>query len=288
MPISILVHGGAGDSAHDDSPEEAMRGCLAAARAGHEILTRGGSAVDAVVAAAVVLEDDPTFNAGTGSALNSDGEVETDASLMEGDKLAAGAIASVKGIKNPIRLARLVMERTPHVLLACEGALRFARQNNVPFVDPKSMVTPRVLEKWRSGRRNLGTIGAVAIDGRGTVAAATSTGGTMGKLPGRVGDSPLIGSGTYADNLAGAASATGMGEAIIKVVLTKFAVDRLRAGQEPTSAALQSVKELERVGGHGGVILVDREGRLGFAFNTARMARAWVDSKGKEGSAFGS
>ena len=264
-----------------------MRGCLAAARAGHEVLIRGGSAVDAVVAAAVVLEDDPTFNAGTGSALNSDGEVETDASLMEGDKLAGGAIASVKGIKNPIRLARLVMERTPHVLLACEGALRFARQNNVPFVDAKTMVTPRVLEKWRSGRRNLGTIGAVAIDGRGTVAAATSTGGTMGKLPGRVGDSPLIGSGTYADNLAGAASATGMGEAIIKVVLTKFAVDRLRAGQEPVSAALQSVTELERVGGQGGVILVDREGRLGCAFNTARMARAWIDSKGKEGSGFG-
>jgi beta-aspartyl-peptidase (threonine type) len=185
-------------------------------------------------------------------------------------------------------LARLVMQRTPHVLLSCDGALRFARQNNVPFVDPKSMVTPRVLEKWRSGRRNLGTIGAVAIDEHGTVAAATSTGGTMGKLPGRVGDSPLIGSGTYADNLAGAASATGMGEAIIKVVLTKFAVDRLRVGQEPMSAAGQSIKELERVGGQGGVILVDREGRLGFAFNTARMARAWVDSKGKEGSAFGS
>jgi beta-aspartyl-peptidase (threonine type) len=287
MPISILVHGGAGDSAHDDSPEHAKRGCLAAARAGHEVLLRGGSAVDAVVAAAVVLEDDPTFNAGTGSALNADGEVETDASLMEGDKLAAGAVASVKGIKNPIRLARLVMERTPHVLLACDGALRFARQNNVPFVDPKSMVTPRILERWRSGRRNLGTIGAVAIDARGTVAAATSTGGIMGKLPGRVGDSPLIGSGTYADNLAGAASATGMGEAIIKVVLTKFAVDRLRAGLEPMTAALQSVKELERVGGHGGVILVDREGRLGFGFNTERMARAWIDGKGTEGTGFG-
>jgi len=288
MPISILVHGGAGDSAHpDDSPEDAMRGCLAAARAGYETLRRGGSAIDAVVAAAVVLEDDPTFNAGTGSALNADGEVENDASVMEGERLGAGAVASIRGVKNPIRLARLVMERTSHVLLACEGAIRFAKENGVALVDPKSMVTPRVLQKWRSGNHELGTIGAVAIDGNGNVAAATSTGGTMGKMPGRVGDSPLIGSGTYADNLAGAASATGTGESIIKVVLTKFAVDRLRAGEDSTSAAQHSVQQLERVQGRGGVILVDRSGRLGFAFNTTRMARAWIDSAGQEGSGFG-
>src|SRR5262249_34397024 len=228
MPISILVHGGAGDSAHpDDSPEDAMRGCLAAARAGYEVLRRGGSSLDAVVAAAVVLVADPNFNAGTGSALNADGEVENDASVMEGQRLGAGAVASIRGVKNPIRLARLVMEKTPHVLLACEGAIRFAKDNGVALVDPKSMVTPRVLQKWRSGNHELGTIGTVAIDANGNVAAATSTGGTMGKMPGRVGDSPLIGSGTYADNLTGAGSATGMGEAIIKVVLTKFAVDRL-------------------------------------------------------------
>jgi beta-aspartyl-peptidase (threonine type) len=157
----------------------------------------------------------------------------------------------------------------------------------VERVDPKSLITARALQKWKAQRaESHGTIGAVAMDQRGNVAAATSTGGTLGKRPGRVGDSPLIGCGTYADNLAGAASATGTGEAIIKVVLSKFAVDRMRTGEHPMTAARQAIQELNRVAGDGGIILVDRTGRLGFAFNTRRMSRAWIDADGAEGSGF--
>lgn len=291
MQPSIIVHGGAGELQPDDSPEELVQGCLYAARAGYQVLLGKGTAVDAVVSAASVLEDLPAFNAGLGSALNSDGEVEMDASVMDGSSLDAGAVACVRGVRNPIQLARKVMEESPHILFAAEGALRFAREHGFALVEPASLITPGARAKWeramREGRfAGGGTIGAVARDHRGHLAAATSTGGRVGKRPGRVGDTPLIGAGTYADDVAGAASATGIGEAIIKVVMTKAAVDRLALGDAPGEAATRAVEALERVQGFGGLVLLDREGRPGFALNTARMARAWIDADGREGSGF--
>ncbi len=291
MAISMLVHGGAGALAPDDAAGECVQGCLEAVRAGHAVLKQGGSAVDAVEAAVVVLEDNPFFNAGYGACLNADGEVELDASVMSGESLNAGGVAVVKGVKNPVRLARAVMERTPHLLLAADGASRFARESGFPFHPPEQLITPRARERYERERAQQwfpkgGTVGAVALDARGHVAAATSTGGTSGKRPGRVGDSPIVGAGTYADDAAGAASATGHGESILKATLTRFTVDALRAGAAPQGAAEAAMTELHRVKGSGGVILVDRTGRLAFAFNTARMARAWISVEGVEGAAF--
>lgn len=285
----ILVHGGAGDLHPDDDPQPHIDGCMKAARAGHLVLQGGGSALDAVIAAVVALEDDPLFNAGTGSTLNLDGEVECDASVMT-DDLQAGAVGAVKGLKNPITVARLVMERTKHVLLVADGALRFAREHGITFVDPASMITDRARAKWsRAGQAAApssgGTVGAVARDGRGRVAAATSTGGTTRKLPGRLGDTPLIGCGTYAAP-QGAASCTGIGEAIIKTTLARWAVDRLGQGAEPMEVAQKAVAQLPVAGGDGGIILVDTQGRAGFAFNTRRMSRAIIDPAGRESGGF--
>jgi beta-aspartyl-peptidase (threonine type) len=300
MSGSIVVHGGAGRfmSGPEDDAEAARAGVRTAARAGYAILRAGGAALDAVVAAVVALEDDPAFNAGTGSSLNADGEVEMDAALMVGDGARAGAVAGVRTVRNPILLARLVMERTPHVLLAGAGADAFARDQAVPAVAPGSLVTPAARRAWERGAvatavapnpattGKHGTVGAVAFDGA-RVAAATSTGGTARKHAGRIGDSPLIGCGTYASDGAGAVSCTGLGEAIIRAVLGKSAVDLLATGEPSMSAAAHAVSLLARLGGYGGLILVDGRGRLGWAFNTDRMARAWVDADGREGVAFG-
>jgi L-asparaginase / beta-aspartyl-peptidase len=173
-----------------------------------------------------------------------------------------------------------------HVLLVAEGAHRFAREHGIPAIDPATLVTDKAKEKLRKKLSSPGTVGAVARDRAGRVAAATSTGGTTGKLPGRVGDTPLIGAGTYADDAAGACSCTGLGEAIIKVTLARMAVARLKAGQDPMEAARQAVAELSKAHGDGGLILVDRQGRMGFAFDTARMSRAWVTPDGIEGAGF--
>ncbi|AKU92083.1 isoaspartyl peptidase/L-asparaginase family protein [Vulgatibacter incomptus] len=291
MAHSILVHGGAGPIASDDRALACAEGCLAAARIGHAILTGGGSALDAVEAACAALEDDPLFNAGTGACLNADGDVELDAAIMEGTSLRAGAVAAVRTVRNPIRLARLVMDRSPHVLLAAHGAERFAREQGVAPHPPSLLVTQRALDRWRQERARLiapkpGTVGAVAIDAAGRVAAATSTGGTSGKRAGRVGDSPLPGCGLYADDAAGAVSATGQGEAIIRVVLSKHVCDRIAAGEPADVAAANALRELRRVNGEGGIIAVDRHGRLGYATNAARMSRASIDVDGKESSAF--
>lgn len=287
MKPAIAVHGGAGEVDPEDDAQALQAGCLAAARAGYALLARGGSALDAVEAAARVLEDNPLYNAGTGSVLNAEGAAEMDASLMEGDGQRAGAVAAVQGIPNPIRLARAVMDRTPHVLLVGEGAHRLAAEAGVPTCDPQRLVTPRARERWqRSQAPKHGTIGVVAIDSAGTVAAATSTGGTGGKRPGRVGDSPLIGSGTYADNRTGAASCTGHGEGIIRAVLAKTACDLLREGHPPHPAAALALRELARLQADGGLILIDRAGRVGFAFNTERMSRAWIDGEGIEATGF--
>jgi L-asparaginase / beta-aspartyl-peptidase len=291
MPIAIIVHGGAGQARPEISPDAARVGCLAAARLGHAVLRSGGSALDAVETAVAAMEDDPQFNAGVGSCLNADGEVEMDAAIMSGADLRVGAVALVRDVRNPVRLARAVMERTPHVFLAGEGAHRLAEEAGLPLVEPRSLITERMLARWREvqGQRRSpdgGTVGAAAIDPAGHVAAATSTGGMLMKRAGRIGDSPLCGCGTYADDESGAASATGHGEAIIRVLLTRVVCEHLRTGKAPDEAARAGVAELERVHGQGGVILVDRQGRVGAAFNTARMSHAWIDTFGREGTAF--
>src|SRR6185503_18391060 len=215
--------------------------------------------------------------------------------IMEGTRLRAGAVAAVSGLKHPVSVARCVLEDSPHVLLVAEGAKRFARERGAEIVPTPSLLVGRELERFRrirAGRRDLvveefspkarphGTVGAVARDRRGRVAAATSTGGTQDKAAGRVGDTPVIGAGTYADDRAGAASCTGWGEAILRVVLAKTAVDALARRSAPDRAARAAVAALSRVDGFGGVILVDAKGRLAASFNTPRMARGFADASG--------
>lgn len=276
MGRAVVVHGGAGAIQPDDRGKESAQGCLAAAEAGFRVLKQGGSALDACLAAAVVLEDDPLFNAGTGSVLNEDGEVEMDASVMDGE-LRAGAVALVRTVKNPVLLAKLVMEKSGHLLLAGDGAERFAREQGIPPIDNASLITERARERWKKGKATShGTIGVAVCGANGRVAAATSTGGTSNKRRGRVGDSPLIGCGTYADDEAGAASATGHGESLIRVTLTRQVVDVLRSGATAKEACARALESLRRVQGEGGVIAVSRRGEVGFAFNTQRMSRAFV------------
>jgi beta-aspartyl-peptidase (threonine type) len=289
---AIAVHGGAG--ALDDSgtsglgPDAPRReGVERAARAAWELLRQGGSALDAVVLAASVLEDDPTFNAGTGATLTAAGDVELDASLMDGATLGAGAVASVRDVKNPVRLARAVLERSGHVLLVGDGASGFARDVGIPAWPNDRLVTPHQRARFEAARGRKpatvggGTIGAVARDARGHLAAATSTGGTFLKRPGRVGDSPLIGAGTYADDRLAAVSATGEGERIIQVTLARHVADLVGAGRGAAAAAAEGIRVLgDRVRGHGGVIVVGPGGEPGFAFNTPAMARAWSTGDG--------
>jgi L-asparaginase / beta-aspartyl-peptidase len=290
---SLIVHGGAGELSEGDDPEgvRQLAGCSTAARAGFEVLRRGGGALDAAVVAVRCLEDDPLFNAGTGSTLTVDGEVECDASLMSGDG-RAGAVGCVRTVRNPIELARRVMERTPHVFLVAGGAEEFAVECGIEKLPPGALVTAAMREKWRmavaqrSASRSGGTVGCVARDAGGQVAAATSTGGMLLKRRGRVGDSAVIGVGTYADDLAGAASCTGAGEAFIKALAAKSAVEAMRSGAAPDEAAQRVLALVRRFGGDGGLICVDAAGRVGFGFDTARMARAWIDADELEGSGF--
>jgi L-asparaginase / beta-aspartyl-peptidase len=279
----IIVHGGAGDRPADGPAAAAARaGCAGAAAAGLAVLAAGGTALDAVEIAVRALEDDEQFNAGRGSCLTRAGTVEMDASIMSGDGLRLGAVAAVTGVRNPIALARLVLDDGEHALLAGPGALAFAREVGAALVPDDHHITEaarRALAKELAQRRARavsggGTVGAVALDAAGHVAAATSTGGMVGKRPGRVGDSPLPGAGTYADDEAGAASATGHGERIMQVALTKCAVDLLRAGLSAPAAAAQALAALDRVAGKGGLIVVDRAGGVGAVFNTASMAWA--------------
>lgn len=289
--FTIVVHGGAGKLGSEERGRAAEEGCLRAARIGHRILAEGGSALDAVEAACVALEDDPLFNAGTGSCLNADGRVEMDAAIMEGASRRVGGVGAATGFKNPILLARRVMERGGPVLLVAEGAERFAREQGFAPYPPSRLVTEAALERWQKeieGRipPRPGTVGAVALDRKGRVAAATSTGGTSGKAPGRVGDSPIPGAGLYADDAAGAVSATGQGEAILRVVLSKFVCDRMGAGLTARDAVAEGIRELGVVGGEGGAIAVDREGRVGIACNTPAMNWASIDAEGRERSGF--
>ena len=274
---SIIVHCGAG-SVKDDSLALRLTGCKEAASAGWQILTHGGSALDAVEAAVVTLEDNALFNAGTGSTVNSLGTVEMDAAIMEGESLRAGAVAAVSGIKNPVKLARRIMEDGRHVMLAAEGALLFARQIAFPEVPPESLITQSEKNRWESRH---GTVGCVAFDSEGKTAAATSTGGIFNKLPGRVGDSPLLGCGTYA-NKYGAVSSTGHGEAIMRVLMARGALQYLQDGVDPFAAADRAVADLDQLtGSTGGLILVDQHGQVAYARNTTHMPICSITRSGE-------
>ncbi len=297
----LLIHGGAWAM-----PDEAIaaheQGIAHALAAGYALLEQGGSAVDAVEAAVAVMEDDETFDAGRGSFLTQDGRVQMDALLMNGENLRTGGVACVERLRNPIRAARLVLDRSPHVYFVGTGAERFARQHGMALCDNMELVIPREQERLykaqrdeRAGLRDEtfsgslhpdtldpeavasldshDTVGAVALDMQGNIAAGTSTGGTLNKAPGRVGDSSLIGCGCYADNLSAAVSLTGWGEPIMKLVLGKWAVDRVAAGESPQASAQAAIDYLyNRLGGHGGIILLGPDGRVGLAHNTPRMA----------------
>jgi beta-aspartyl-peptidase (threonine type) len=274
---TLIVHGGAGANP-DEGLQEFRDGVRAAVQAGWRVLGADGSALDAVEAAVRSLEDHPRFNAGRGSVLTEAGTIEMDASIMEGDRLTCGAVAGVSRVANPVTLARRVLDDGRHVLMIGEGAHAFARKAGLPECDPASLVTPHrraQLDAAAAGSR--GTVGAVALDRHGTVAAATSTGGMTGKRPGRVGDSALIGCGTYADSTLGAVSCTGTGEAIIRVVLARRTLDLLKEADDPDYAAKVAVDLLVEEGrGEGGLILVDWRGRVGFATSTALMPVGWM------------
>jgi beta-aspartyl-peptidase (threonine type) len=275
---ALVVHGGAGADPGDE-PQEVRDAMRTAARAGWRVLAAGGRALDAVEAAVRALEDHPRFNAGRGAVLTSAGTVELDASIMEGDRLRCGAVGAVSRIANPVSLARRVLDDGRHVLLVGDGALDFARAAGLPECDPEALITERQRRRWAERRAAVsrGTVGAVALDRHGTVAAATSTGGLGGKLPGRVGDSALIGCGTYADSTIGGASCTGDGEAIIRVVLARRALDYLKEADDPVYAAQVAVDLLVDEGrGQGGLILLDWRGRIGFAHSTPWMPVAWM------------
>lgn len=277
---ALIVHGGAGTVTDREGHLDGVR---RAVEAGFAVLEGGGPALEAVLAAVRVLEDDPVFNAGTGSALNLQGEVEMDAAVALGDG-GFGAVACVTGVQHPVDLARVVMERTDHLIVAGHGAVQLARRYGFPPYNP---VTEERLRQWRraleAARRGEGlyrkmggwysTVGAAARDATGAVAAATSTGGITLKLPGRVGDTPVPGAGTYAA-LWGAASATGHGEGILRVALTRRVVEAM--AERPAAEACRLVMaELEGSGVEAGVIGVDRLGRVGVAFNTPAMAWAY-------------
>lgn len=296
---TLLVHGGAW-AIPADAAEAHEQGVRQALETGHAILARGGAAVDAVEAAVTVLEDDPTFDAGRGSFLTSDGRVQLDALLMDGGRMKAGGVACVERLRNPIKAARLVLEQSPHVYFVGAGAEAFAAAHGMELIENAELVLDRERERLAAAQARAAagladetfsglrddkdaetalpfdshdTVGAVALDAFGNLAAATSTGGTLNKTPGRVGDSSLIGCGCYADNLAAAVSLTGWGEPIMKLVLGKWATDRVADGTAPEIAAREAIGYLyNRLGGHGGIILLGPDGRFGLAHNTPAMA----------------
>jgi beta-aspartyl-peptidase (threonine type) len=309
---TLLVHGGAW-AIPADAAAAHQAGVRKALETGYAVLSRGGSSIDAVEAAVTVLEDDPTFDAGRGSFLTSDGSVQLDALLMDGGRMKAGGVACVERLRNPIQAARLVLEHSQHVYFVGAGAEQFAQAHGMALIDNAELVLDRERERLVHAklRESAGfgdntfsgldspmlpvlhddkspetavvddparfsshdTVGAVALDARGNLAAATSTGGTLNKTPGRVGDSSLIGCGCYADNLSAAVSLTGWGEPIMKLVLGKWATDRVASGTAPELAAREAISYLfNRLGGHGGIILLGPDGRFGFAHNTPAMA----------------
>jgi beta-aspartyl-peptidase (threonine type) len=292
VPIALAVHGGAWNIP-DEAVDASREGVRNALEQGWRALEKGGAALDVVEQVIRILEDDPQFDAGRGSRLNSAGRVEMDASIMEGDRLEAGAVAAIQGVRNPISLARSVMTHSDHVMLVGDGARQFADKIGAEICHTSDLLVGRERERFlrvnageiglvddefgkADDARPMGTVGAVALDRTGHLAAGTSTGGTQHKAPGRVGDTPVIGAGTYADNLSGAASATGWGEAILRVVLSKTAIDSMADGRTPQEAGRNALATLRRVRGLAGLILIDPRGRVATVFNTPRMARAWA------------
>lgn len=300
----LVVHGGAWAmpddviAAHEDGVRNALD-------AGWKILERGGTALDAIEAAVMAMEEDDTFDAGRGSFLTCDGTVEMDALIMDGATLRAGGVGGVRHVRSAIKLSRLVLEKSPHVYFVGEGAERFAQEHGMKLIDNKELVIEREVVRLREFKAKLAaggkdttfsggqseihpvemsshdTVGAVALDVNGTIAGATSTGGTLNKDPGRVGDSSLIGCGCYADNASAAGSCTGWGEPIMKLVLAKSAADEVARGEDPQSAARAAISSLKnRLNGHGGIILLDAQGRYGIAHNTPRMAWGVRTSEG--------
>ncbi|MEX0334673.1 isoaspartyl peptidase/L-asparaginase family protein [Vibrio tubiashii] len=302
QPFSIAIHGGAGTILRDQMSEELKASILAdleaSVRAGHSILVQSGDALDAVVAAVKVLEDSPNFNAGKGSVLTHKEMVEMDASVMHGKDKNAGAVAGVRHIKNPIELARDVMNKSNHVLLIGEGAEEFAFEHGYEFTEQDYFFTDRRYEQLLSMKekglfalseskypddKKYGTVGAVALDQQGNLAAATSTGGVTNKKYGRVGDSSIIGAGTFAENGNVAVSTTGMGEFFIRQTVAGDVAARMRYLKEDLATACEMIiqGELKEMGGEGGLIAVDAQGQLHFAMNSSGMYRAGIDANGR-------
>jgi beta-aspartyl-peptidase (threonine type) len=301
----LIVHGGAW-AMPDDMVDAHIRGVSNALAAGWRVLEHGGPALDAIEEAVVIMEDDETFDAGRGSFLNRDGKVQLDALIMDGSTLRAGGVGCVEHLRNPVRAARKILSESPHVYFVGEGAEKFAAEHGVALCQNEDLIIPREVEHLRRYQAELAqrgltkndtqdgndlfapaishdTVGAIALDRNGNIAAATSTGGTLNKAPGRLGDSSLIGCGCYADNESAAASTTGWGEPIMKLVLAKWAADRVAAGNLPEWAAQEAMNYLkQRVNGHGGIIVLDREGHIGIAHNTPRMAYAYKTVKKEE------
>jgi len=298
----------------DDTVEAHKRGVRNALAAGWRVLERGGKALDAVEEAVVVMEEDDTFDAGIGSFLTRDGHVQMDALIMDGATMKAGGVGCVERVRSAIRLSRLVLDQSPHVYFVAEGAERFAQEHGMKLIDNAELVIPREIERLKEAQKRAAqgapdttfagqsakerefgvgedtaelashdTVGAVALDASGNIAAATSTGGTVNKAPGRVGDSSLIGSGCYADNQGAAVSCTGWGEPIMKLVLAKWAADQVANGKTPQQATDDAIALLHRrLGGHGGMIVLDAKGRIGIAHNTPRMAWGVKSAVGEE------
>jgi L-asparaginase / beta-aspartyl-peptidase len=306
MDPVLIVHGGAW-AMPDDMVDAHIRGVRNALAAGWRVLERGGPALDAIEEAVVIMEDDETFDAGRGSFLNRDGKVQLDALIMDGSTLRAGGVGCVEHLRNPVRAARKILSESPHVYFVGEGAEKFAAEHGVALCKNEDLIVPREIEHLRRYQAELAqrdesqdgtdlfapsvhdasishdTVGAVALDRNGNIAAATSTGGTLNKAPGRLGDSSLIGCGCYADNESAAASTTGWGEPIMKLVLAKWTADRVMTGNLPEWAAQEAMNYLkQRVNGHGGIIVLDREGHIGIAHNTPRMAFAYKTVKKEE------
>jgi beta-aspartyl-peptidase (threonine type) len=289
----LVVHGGAW-AIPDDMVEAHLNGVRNAVGAGWRVLERGGSALDAVEETVVIMEDDETFDAGRGSFLNCEGKVQLDALIMDGSTLRAGGVGCVERLRNPVRTARKILSDSPHVYFVTEGAERFAAEHGIPLCSNEDLIIPREVERLREFQERVtdqkvdlfaptishDTVGAVALDREGNIAAATSTGGTLNKASGRLGDSSLIGCGCYADNRTAAVSTTGWGEPIMKLVLAKWAADRVASGSAPEWVAAEAINYLkDRLNGHGGMILLDARGRLGIAHNTPRMAWALRTTK---------
>ncbi len=293
MTIAIIVHGGAWDIPTEEHQAH-MDGCRAAMMAGYDILRGGGTALDAIEHAIMMMEDDPTFDAGIGSHLNRDGVVQLDAGVMDGSTLQVGAVAAVEHLQNPIKVARHLLN-SAHNMMVGHGADSYAAEHGFELCDPQKLIVEREIRRWKLAQKEAptssdefgeivqgakpGTVGAVAIDRMGNIVAGTSTGGTLYKPVGRVGDSPLPGCGYFADNALGGVSTTGHGESIIRIQLARVAADFCSRLYAPAAARAAISMLGDRVGGLGGLILIDHSGRVGLAHNTPHMAHAYLTSE---------